>query len=434
MIWSKYNYLYNSTKYGLFVYNSRTNSFVKINEELFNICKEIENDISKIDKLENKVLNEFKELKILTSEFDENNYFTQSKYLKRRQSFTTDVLGLVIAPTYSCNFACPYCYETDLPNIHMSAKVEDGIIEFIKSFEKAKSITLSWHGGEPLLRFNNIKSLLEKFKKENINLSNHYLVTNGFLLDKDKIMFFKEHNLKSAQITIDGLEEKHNKSRIHKSGIPTFNKILKNIDILTEEYPECLANIRVNIHQDNKEDYHVLHKELNDRWKGKNINIYYAYVNDHTNFQEACLENKNKLKFMVDLYKKHGFKNLQFYPKHKIGGCTADYNNSFVIGPLGELYKCWVDLGRKEKEIGSVFSNKLNLQLISEYVTGTDKFNDEKCKKCFLFPVCDGGCNLYRLDYKMYKKEYNVCPIEPDDIDILLEMFYEQKIKDLIKS
>lgn len=39
--------------------------------------------------------------------------------------------------------------------------------------------------------------------------------------------------------------------------------------------------------------------------------------------------------------------------------CTATSLYGYVIGPKGEIYKCWEDVGIKEKEIGSVLDGKL---------------------------------------------------------------------------
>jgi hypothetical protein len=45
-----------------------------------------------------------------------------------------------------------------------------------------------------------------------------------------------------------------------------------------------------------------------------------------------------------------------------------------------------------------------------------------------LFPVCDGGCPLFRIENKFTKEPYNVCPINEDEIIILLDTFYEQQM------
>ena len=66
---------------------------------------------------------------------------------------------------------------------------------------------------------------------------------------------------------------------------------------------------------------------------------------------------------------------------------------------------------------------------MSEYIMGTDMFSDPKCLDCLLLPICDGGCNLRRLDYKLKKIPYDVCPIDIENLDILFDMFYEQQLK-----
>lgn len=87
------------------------------------------------------------------------------------------------------------------------------------------------------------------------------------------------------------------------------------------------------------------------------------------------------------------------------------------------------DVGKKDKVIGDIYSNNYNMNLISEYILGTDMFNDKKCLDCLLLPICDGGCNLRRLEYKISNKPYDLCPIDTANMDTLLDMFYEKEIK-----
>jgi uncharacterized protein len=138
------------------------------------------------------------------------------------------------------------------------------------------------------------------------------------------------------------------------------------------------------------------------------------------------MKNKQRINFAKNLYKNHNIKNISFYPASQFGGCTADHSNGFIVGPKGELYKCWVDVGKTDRVIGHINDEKINLSLVSEYVVGTDMYNDQKCLSCFLFPVCDGGCPLIRLEDKLNNTGYDVCPINPSDITIMLDTFYEQ--------
>jgi uncharacterized protein len=430
MIWSQFNYLFKTSQNKFYLYNSRTNAFTKLNKFLYYCLQDVSKGKNEINKLEEEIRKMLFEIKAIVHHWEDENYILQQQYLKYSQSFNPkNVLGLVIAPTTGCNFACPYCYEDGINYKSMTQEVENRIVDFIKKTSNGDILlSLGWHGGEPLMKFDSMVRILELISKEKrIILKEHNLVTNGYLLNKEKSKVLNKYKLNSIQITIDGLKEQHDKSRRSKSGGSSFDKIISNIDHISENYPECYIKVRVNIHSDNKADFPILYKELSNRWKNRNCSVFFVYATDYGSCNVACLQNKDKLKFLIELYKDYGINEIKFYPFIQLGGCTADNNNSIVVGPEGEIYKCWVDLGRSNKVVGHLETNDINLDLISDYVIGTDKFSDPKCRKCFLFPVCDGGCGLFRLNYKRYNTKYNVCPIEPEDMGLLLETYLEQK-------
>ncbi len=421
-----------SAKYGYFIYNSRTNSFLKISERLFHNLKECKNNPNLIKTIDKKILKALQNSHVFVSNNEDDNFYIQRKFLKYHKCFSKSNFGIVIAPTMACNFACPYCYESDLATNTMSKEVQNKLLEYIESNSRFGSLSLCWHGGEPLLAFDTMIDILNKIKRsKKIKLDSHNLVTNGFLLDKEKCNELKEHNLDSVQITIDGLPDTHNKSRKHKSGIPTFNIIVENIDILTEIIPECHVKIRINLHKENEKDFHQLYSMLSKRWEHKNLSIHMAIVADHGGCKVKCLKHKERITFFKNLHFKYGIKDVKFYLEPKDIGCTADYINSFVVGPSGELYKCWVDLGKEDRIVGNIFSDEYNYSILSEYMVGTDMFNDSKCKECTLFPVCDGGCSLFRYEHKLNGTDYDVCPINFEDLPKLLEMHYEQELNKL---
>ena len=86
------------------------------------------------------------------------------------------------------------------------------------------------------------------------------------------------------------------------------------------------------------------------------------------------------------------------------------------IGPLGELYKCWNELGDKEKIIGFIndqdFKNK---DLIRKYVLSANCFEDEKCKDCKFIPICMGGCAFYRIKNMFDNANFDICSLYKDD-------------------
>ena len=102
----------------------------------------------------------------------------------------------------------------------MSEEVEEDIVRFIRSYEEVcDNLEICWEGGEPLIAFETIKSLYSKIETQTtLNIKGHAIVTNGYLLTPEICSFFKEKSLQSAQITIDGNPDTHNKSRVLKSG------------------------------------------------------------------------------------------------------------------------------------------------------------------------------------------------------------------------
>lgn len=433
MIWSKFNYLCKSPENRNFLYNSRTNALMTFNDEVFEKLLEIEQGkkIAPISGLfDSESLKNLEKAKILVSSYEDENFISQKKYIRYKRSFNEDVLGIVIVPTYGCNFKCPYCYEKDLPVNLMPEHVQDQVIEYIKSFKKAKEVHLGWHGGEPLLAFKQIKRLLKKLREEKINLKVHNLVTNGYLLDEEKCNFFRDFKLDNVQITIDGLRESHNNSRLHKAGLPTYDVIMDNIDLLFRIHPTCHVVIRVNIHKENQNDFPLLCEEIQNRWERyNNYTISMHYANDHGNgCKVACFKNKEKILYTEYLVKQNKLTNLSLYPSPKLSGCTATFDNAYVIGVEGELYKCWVDVGKKERTVGNIFSKEQNTSLLSEYMVGTDMFTDNKCLNCTFLPICNGGCGLRRLEYKQSGTEYDVCPIDTKDFGKLLDLHYTAKL------
>ena len=82
-------------------------------------------------------------------------------------------------------------------------------------------------------------------------------------------------------------------------------------------------------------------------------------------------------------------------------GCSCHSNNSLIVGPEGELYKCWHHLGMPKKSVGKIDSdlNITNADLYADYMVGSDSLFDEKCRQCVLFPSSNVGCaDLKKLD------------------------------------
>lgn len=432
MKFSRYNYLAFSPKYGNLLFNTRTKFFTILNDEVFHALK----DISTLNDFENnaialsdEIITQLLQAKVLVHHNEDDDYYEIKKFLRYRQTFSNGTMGLVLVPTFTCNFKCPYCYENNLPKNTMSEVIIDRIISFIKRKNQTQ-IDLCWHGGEPLLAFDKIKLFLDKIEKEHdLSLRFHAMVSNGYLLDDEKCKILHDHRLNQIQITIDGNRATHDMSRVHKSGYPTYDIILGNIDNIFKTMPECHVVIRVNLHEHNKQSFPSLYKELQERWKGEKYSIDLSFAeNLNKGCHVTCLEAKTKASYIRDLYEKYEIDDLEFSSYPSIGGCTATYVNSFVIGTSGEIYKCWIDVGKEDRIVGNIFNDKVSPYLMASYSVGSDMFSDVKCKDCFYMPICDGGCTVRRYENKHNGIAYNPCPIDSKEFLSLLELKYMKLI------
>ena len=303
-----------------FLYNTQSLSLIRIDKPCYNI---IENSISNPNCLDN-LDSDAHALLLTKGMIDDNNdthskdFCIKMKYIKRLKSFGNRTLSLVIAPTLACNFACPYCYEANLPLSIMGGEVEDKIIDFINSFSKrCSSLEICWEGGEPLLGIARIKSLLNKIKtKSLLPLTYHSIITNGYLFSEEIAHYFSNANLNFVQITIDGQEDTHNKSRILKDGGNSYKRIISNIDMITQIIPKCLVVVRTNIHEGNKNEFGAIYKYFSKKWENDNVKLFPAFVMPNANCKVSCCTPQNKTDFFLSLKRNEGIDNINFVPRH----------------------------------------------------------------------------------------------------------------------
>lgn len=367
------------------------------------------------------------------------------RYKRNATCFSTDYIGLTICPTLACNFTCAYCFEhSQADTTVMDEKTMEGLIAFIKKHNSAKHMSVNWYGGEPTLAYHVIEALTEKFIKLFPNYANAGMVTNGYLLNQQKIDRLNELKITTIQITLDGSEKTHNKRRTLRNGEETYEKILRNIDLLMDSSWKGKCYVRINVDKNNLNEYAALRNELLDRYKGRDLSVYPGHVNTferHEYDQQLSLCNSDWNLFKFDLYTKEGIlPHGGFYPcSFSQNTCIATSHQGFVVGPKGELYKCWEDVGKKDMVIGSVHKRPFltNPELLARYTIGTDPHSDMSCIECKIFPICGGGC----VKMRMQKQQFGVGNIEycsplkdslERQLDLYMDSWHSNQIRNAV--
>lgn len=318
--------------------------------------------------------------------------------------FSSSSLSLTIAPTMACNFSCPYCYEKGQAYTTMSDRVKESLCEFVKQeFPSIGNLAVSWYGGEPLLCVDRIEDLTAGLKRAIPDGCAYAatIVTNGYLLTGEVADRLISCGVNSAQITIDGSKANHDARRTLHGGAPTYDVIMHNIQNCADKIN---VTVRVNVDSTNVRDVY----ELLDRFEAdglqQKVAVYLALVD---NINETCPNDihcmsvqefsSDEMNFLHELVRR-GF-HVQLFPACNLPICGAVTLNSYVVDPIGDLYKCWDEIGMRERRIGSVADGGVSMNKRLVHWLSYEPL-DQECGSCFAFPVCLGGCPHHALEDK----------------------------------
>lgn len=433
MRWSKYNRLFTDVTRGNFIYNSQSNSLFELDNFHFDVLNKMKHQEEYLDI--DFSLDFFRLLreKLVFIEPSEYLTFTEQKKTERKKLVDDcSKLQLTICPTLACNFRCSYCFENSqkLPKI-MSDDVILKLVDFIKSFQNAKNLSICWFGGEPTMAFDIIEKITDSIKQLNIYFEDASIITNGYLVNEEKIKKLNALNIKSIQITIDGLKEMHDSRRYRAGKKPTFERIIQNIENLLSSDYKGTCSIRVNIDKANYEEYGELKSFLNDKFKSPRLTIYPGrVVTLETHNCNSCNLNSDEwTDFALKLFEVSPNSDASLFPTNNNNNvCAANRKNSFVIGPCGEIYKCWEDVGKFNLVVGSLFEQELitNKRLVEQYVDGTNPYTDAECLDCYYLPICTGGCSNRRLRKKIFNQnQAEYCTIYKQNLEKYLMTYYD---------
>lgn len=277
---SKYTFWFDINEKEFYAYNSLSNALIELDAESYRLLQGHDEGAEISDSnLDNELWTALCQNNILT-ECDDDDYLKYKASIIRLRSQRTS-MHLTLAPTMDCCFRCHYCFEKYKEKKYMTPEIMDAIAKYVTSYPELKNIKITWFGGEPLMALPQIEEFHEKFSSLWKKPFNSNIITTGYHIDDEAIRVMKKVGITSAQITLDGMKETHNKVKHIPSGEDVFEKVVSNIELLNNLAPEINIIIRVNLTHENAHEYRDVCKLFFDRFnERKNMGITPAFVLD----------------------------------------------------------------------------------------------------------------------------------------------------------
>ena len=272
--------------------------------------------------------------------FDEREALEARRRLECATAHNGDV-AITICPTMACNFECPYCF-SNLGRGKMPPEVQDDVVALagrMLDAARAKKLTITWFGGEPLLATDVIEALsprLIALAEERGCAYESWIFTNGYLISQDIVDMLGRCRINRVHIPLDGIGDTNDATRRLVGGGPTFERIMGNLGFLK---PPIKTLIRANTHEGNVSQLDDLKALVLKRAEetGNHVKFYAASLVDVSPADEADSP-------MAD-YAFHGIEvSLRPENRHVPVGvdhdCVAQNLWKVAIDDAGYLYKC----------------------------------------------------------------------------------------------
>lgn len=306
-------------------------------------------------------------------------------------------LELIIAPTYSCNFRCTYCYVEQQPGT-LSPAAEKAIIQYVESvLDGYSALEISWFGGEPLLCLDTVERMTCELRSLALARGvefRAFVTTNGYLLDTSAVRRLEDAGVEYLHITVDGSRETHDRLRFRADGSATYDVILSNMLAALESSSALRFTLRSNVDPDTVSDVYGLMEAIPVVHRHRIQFSVRPIRRADTKTDEGLLARiDDAMARAVEL----GF--LDYPVQLQMGKpchCFAEKEGNYYIDPGARLYSCSPLEGKSDVLVGALRPDG-RVDFADDYVTREEHRSfPERCRVCEFLCFCMGGCPLNR--------------------------------------
>ncbi len=321
-----------------------------------------------------------------------------------------------------CNLDCRYCYFLSKERLYPSSvfRMDDATLErftceYIQA-QRVPEVTFAWQGGEPTLMgvefFERAVELQHKHARPGMTIYNA-LQTNATLLDDRWCEFLHAHDF-LVGVSLDGPRELHDAYRVDKGGAPTFERVMRGIELLEKHHVEF--NLLATVHAANAghplDAYHFFRDEV-----GAHFIQFIPIVEreNATGFQEGnavtsrSVSGKAYGEFLIAIFDEWVRRDvgqvfvqlfdvaLEVWAGYPASLCifAETCGDALALEHTGDLYACDHFVEPRFK-LGNLAEIPLAEMVASprQRAFGTDKRDllPRYCRGCSVRFICNGGC------------------------------------------
>ena len=327
-----------------------------------------------------------------------------------------------------CNLDCEYCFYLRKEDLYKGSPFRMGdqtLKSYVRQYiaaQRMPEVNFAWQGGEPTLMgldfFRRAVTYQKKYARPGQRIENA-LQTNGTLLDDEWCKFFAENQF-LVGISLDGPREAHDYYRKDKGNAPTFDRVLRAVQLLKKHKVDfniltCVS--AANVEQP-MEVYHFLRDEIGAEY------IQFIPIVERENatgFQEGTALTSRSItgeqygRFLISVFDEWvrrdvGMVFIQMFDTSlgcwlgAPGGLCVFQETcglALVLEHNGDVYSCDHFVEPRHR-LGNLLETPLTelVGSVQQKQFGLDKRESlpHYCRECPVLFACNGGCPKDRTD------------------------------------
>lgn len=346
-------------------------------------------------------------------------WLTHREYLREKH----ELKYLFWECTLNCNFRCKHCGSRAGENVYKEAisteNITNAFLDIAQNFN-AKKITIAITGGEPLLR----KDLFEVMKYASSLGFGWGMVSNGSLITEKTVEKAKDANMRTVDISIDGIGKIHDAFRIVKG---SYEKATNAVKLFAKENFLDPLRITTTINQNNIDTLDEMYNTFStlgiNEWRLLSVDPI-GRTNDNS---DILLNNKQLITLLQFIKNKRRSKSkvkVTYGCAHFLGDEFEDdvrdhffycgtginigsilHNGDIFVCPNVPRYKHLIQGNIKNNLFSEVWNNKFSV------FRKKTRMECEKCKNCDFWEKCLGG-SFHAWDFE--KTQPKICLMQKE--------------------